>query len=122
MNVDVLRYAAFTADPASGNPAGGVPDAGQLTERDMLGIAARVGYSETAFITKSDNQLRRYTHALAEHEGELEGYNRLANRYQVLRDKLIRHLPTDPFETITPWEWGWFDVLSDYPGGSPIRA
>ena len=60
MNVDVLRYAAFTDDPASGNPAGVVPDAGQLTERDMLSIAAGVGYSETAFVTKSDHQLRRY--------------------------------------------------------------
>ena len=61
MTVEVLRYAAFADDPASGNPAGVVPDAAQLTERDMLGIAAGVGYSETAFITKSDHQLRRYT-------------------------------------------------------------
>jgi len=45
MNVDVLRYAAFTGDRARGNPAGVVPDAGQLTEQDMLGIAAEVGYS-----------------------------------------------------------------------------
>src|SRR5215470_4172785 len=58
MDVDVLRYAAFTDDPASGNPAGVVPDAGQLTERDMLGIAAGVGYSETAFVTGSDQQRR----------------------------------------------------------------
>jgi hypothetical protein len=61
MDVDVLRYAAFTDDPASGNPAGIVPDAGQLTEQDMLGIAAEVGYSETAFITGSDPRRRRYT-------------------------------------------------------------
>jgi PhzF family phenazine biosynthesis protein len=61
MTVEVLRYAAFTDDPANGNPAGVVPDAGQLTERDMLGIAAGVGYSETAFVTGSDHQLRRYT-------------------------------------------------------------
>ena len=52
MNVDVLRYAAFTDDPTSGNPAGVVVDAGQLTEQEMLGIAAGVGYSETAFITE----------------------------------------------------------------------
>jgi predicted PhzF superfamily epimerase YddE/YHI9 len=31
-NVDVLPYAAFTDDPASGNPAGVVVDAGQLTD------------------------------------------------------------------------------------------
>jgi PhzF family phenazine biosynthesis protein len=61
MNVEVLRYAAFTDDPASGNPAGVVVDAGQLTEQDMLDIAAGVGYSETAFVTESDPQRRRYT-------------------------------------------------------------
>ena len=61
MDVEVLRYAAFTDDPASGNPAGVVVDAGQLTEQDMLGIAAEVGYSETAFVTGSDLQRRRYT-------------------------------------------------------------
>ena len=61
MNVDVLRYAAFTSDPASGNPAGVVPDAEQLTEQDMLGIAAEVGYSETAFVIASDPPRGRYT-------------------------------------------------------------
>ena len=61
MNVDVLRYAAFTDNPASGNPAGVVVDAGQLTEPDMLGIAAEVGYSETAFVTGADPQRGRYT-------------------------------------------------------------
>ena len=61
MNVDVLRYAAFTDNPASGNPAGVVVDAGQLTEPDMLGIAAEVGYSETAFVTGADPHRGRYT-------------------------------------------------------------
>jgi hypothetical protein len=40
MNVDVRRYASFTNDPTSGNPVGVVVNAGQLTEQDMLGIAA----------------------------------------------------------------------------------
>lgn len=47
----VLRYAAFTRDPAGGNPAGVVPDAAGLREEEMLSIAAEVGYSETAFLT-----------------------------------------------------------------------
>jgi PhzF family phenazine biosynthesis protein len=46
----VLRYAAFTDDPAGGNPAGVVLDAGGLSDDDMLAIAAEVGYSETAFL------------------------------------------------------------------------
>ncbi|GAA0807555.1 PhzF family phenazine biosynthesis protein [Spirilliplanes yamanashiensis] len=48
---EVLRYAAFTTDPAGGNPAGVVLDAAGLDDAAMLAIAARVGYSETAFLT-----------------------------------------------------------------------
>ncbi|KKJ95844.1 PhzF family phenazine biosynthesis protein [Micromonospora sp. HK10] len=48
---EVLRYAAFTTDPAAGNPAGVVLDSGGLTDPQMQAIAADVGYSETAFLT-----------------------------------------------------------------------
>lgn len=47
----IERYAAFSDDPAGGNPAGVVLDAGPLTDSDMQRIAAQVGYSETAFVT-----------------------------------------------------------------------
>ncbi len=47
---DVLRYSAFTTDPAGGNPAGVVLDATGLDEAAMLAVAAEVGYSETAFV------------------------------------------------------------------------
>jgi PhzF family phenazine biosynthesis protein len=56
----VLRYAAFTTDPAGGNPAGIVLDAAGMADADMLGVAADVGYSETAFVTESDDESRRY--------------------------------------------------------------
>ncbi|MEI8411379.1 MULTISPECIES: PhzF family phenazine biosynthesis protein [unclassified Kribbella] len=48
---EVLRYAAFTTDPAGGNPAGVVLDASSLDDEAMQAIAADVGYSETAFVT-----------------------------------------------------------------------
>ncbi|MFC8126370.1 PhzF family phenazine biosynthesis protein [Streptomyces sp. NPDC057302] len=48
---DVLRYTAFSTDPAGGNPAGIVLDAAGLDDAVMLGIAAEVGYSESAFLT-----------------------------------------------------------------------
>ena len=51
---DVLRYSAFTTDPAGGNPAGVVLDARGLDEAAMLRIAAEVGYSETAFLVPTD--------------------------------------------------------------------
>lgn len=52
--MDLLRYAAFTADPAAGNPAGVVLDAAGLTDAQMLAAAAEVGYSETAFLVGRD--------------------------------------------------------------------
>lgn len=48
---DVLRYTAFSHDPEGGNPAGVVLDATGLDDTAMLGIAADLGYSETAFLT-----------------------------------------------------------------------
>jgi len=65
---DVLRYAAFTEDPAGGNPAGVVLDARSLDETAMRKIAADVGYSETAFITgaEGDATTIRYFSPLAE--------------------------------------------------------
>ncbi|RPK85663.1 PhzF family phenazine biosynthesis isomerase [Streptomyces sp. ADI98-10] len=48
---EVLRYTAFSADPAGGNPAGVVLDASGLDEERMLAVAAEVGYSESAFLT-----------------------------------------------------------------------
>ncbi|MDX3575534.1 MULTISPECIES: PhzF family phenazine biosynthesis isomerase [unclassified Streptomyces] len=52
--MEVLRYVAFSADPAGGNPAGVVLDATGIDEKTMLATAAEVGYSETAFAVPSD--------------------------------------------------------------------
>ncbi|GGT11152.1 oxidoreductase [Streptomyces toxytricini] len=51
MTTEVLRYTAFSDDPAGGNPAGVVLDASGLDDSAMLRIAAELGYSETAFLT-----------------------------------------------------------------------
>jgi PhzF family phenazine biosynthesis protein len=50
--MDVLRYAAFTDTPDGGNPAGVVLDAADVTDARMLALAAEIGYSETAFLTR----------------------------------------------------------------------
>jgi PhzF family phenazine biosynthesis protein len=46
----ILRYAAFTDGGSGGNPAGVVLDADDLDDATRLAVAARVGYSETAFV------------------------------------------------------------------------
>jgi PhzF family phenazine biosynthesis protein len=45
-----LRYAAFTTDPTTGNPAGVVLNASGWTDDDMQKTATEIGYSETAFV------------------------------------------------------------------------
>jgi PhzF family phenazine biosynthesis protein len=64
----ILRYAAFTTDPATGNPAGVVLDAEGLTDDEMQRIATEVGYSETAFaVPVGDRRFAvRYFSPLAE--------------------------------------------------------
>jgi PhzF family phenazine biosynthesis protein len=59
-----LRYSAFSADPAGGNPAGVVLDASGMDEAGMLAVAADLGYSETAFLFPGD--VIRYFSPLAE--------------------------------------------------------
>ena len=56
---EVLRYAAFTQDGAGGNPAGVVLHAEGLDDAGRLAVAARVGYSETAFV-EADAREGRY--------------------------------------------------------------
>ena len=46
----------FTANGEGGNPAGVVLDADALSEHDMLQIAARIGLSETAFVSQSKTE------------------------------------------------------------------
>lgn len=66
--MNIMRYAAFTADPAGGNPAGVVLDATSLDDDTMLRIAAEVGFSETAFaVPRADGSFRvRYFSPLIE--------------------------------------------------------
>jgi PhzF family phenazine biosynthesis protein len=67
--LQILRYAAFSSDPAGGNPAGVVLDARALTSVQMQKIAADIGYSETAFLLPNSDPAApsiRYFSPLAE--------------------------------------------------------
>src|SRR5512133_4231034 len=57
---ELLRYAAFTMDGQGGNPAGVVLDASGLDAAKMQGIAADVGYSETAFLVRRQGEPNGY--------------------------------------------------------------
>ena len=59
MSGEVLRYAAFPAGDAGGNPAGVVLDARGMTDEEMLAVAAEVGFSETAFLFPTNSSAER---------------------------------------------------------------
>jgi PhzF family phenazine biosynthesis protein len=50
----LTRWAAFSADPDGGNPAGVVLDARGLDDAEMQATALAVGYAETAFVVGPD--------------------------------------------------------------------
>jgi PhzF family phenazine biosynthesis protein len=53
--MEIMRYVAFSEDPAGGNPAGVVLDSAGIDDESMLGIAAQVGFSETAFLSPRED-------------------------------------------------------------------
>ncbi|ALS98718.1 PhzF family phenazine biosynthesis protein [Lacimicrobium alkaliphilum] len=55
MKVKVAIVDAFVDGDKGGNPAGVVLDADQLSGKQKLEIASKVGLSETAFVSKSDS-------------------------------------------------------------------
>ncbi|WP_431221280.1 PhzF family phenazine biosynthesis protein [Leifsonia xyli] len=61
MFMEILRFRAFTLpnNARSGNPAGVVLDADRLSDADMLGIAADLGFSETAFLSEVTSESAR---------------------------------------------------------------
>lgn len=54
MEINAYRLSSFAETPMGGNPAGVVLNAEHLTEKQMQTVAAQIGYSETAFVCKSD--------------------------------------------------------------------
>lgn len=53
--MEILHYTAFTSDPTGGNKAGVVLDARTLDSGQMQAIATRLGYSESAFLTRRED-------------------------------------------------------------------
>ena len=62
--IKLFQVNAFTSDSQGGNPAGVVLSADSLSERQMQAIAAKAGFSETAFVLGSslaDQRVRFFT-------------------------------------------------------------
>ena len=54
MKINIKLIKAFTRDRDNGNPAGVVLDADSLSEKNMLKISSDLGFSESAFVMRSE--------------------------------------------------------------------
>ncbi|MFY7752092.1 MAG: PhzF family phenazine biosynthesis protein, partial [Exiguobacterium acetylicum] len=76
--IETLHYDVFTTTPGSGNPAGVVLDADQLTESEMQRIARTNGFTETTFVLSSDQADYRMRYFAPEREMDLCGHGTIA--------------------------------------------
>lgn len=123
----IQRWAAFTNDPAGGNPAGVVLEADGLGPAEMQRIAAQVGYAETAFVTgEGRGRGIRYFSPIA--EVPFCGHATIASAVAIsaeLGDGVLSFAtPVGPIDIVTRDEGGvrtaaftsvepWTDVLPD---------
>ncbi|MGH1564178.1 PhzF family phenazine biosynthesis protein [Mumia sp. DW29H23] len=104
---DVLRYTAFSDDPAGGNPAGVVLDAAGLSDTEMLATAAEIGYSETAFLVARDGEDRSYDVRYFAPEAEVPfcGHATVASGVALAErlgtGPLVLHTPVGPVDVDT---------------------
>lgn len=85
-----LLVDAFTDEAYAGNPAGVVPEAGELDAGQMQAIAAELGASETAFVmdsAKGDHRLRYFTPST---EVDLCGHATIASLVHLSNEGAIR--------------------------------
>jgi PhzF family phenazine biosynthesis protein len=75
---NIKQVNAFTADGKNGNPAGVVLDADELSEEQMLAITARAGFSETAFVSASEQATYKVRFFTPTEEVDLCGHATIA--------------------------------------------
>ncbi|HSH03399.1 MAG TPA: PhzF family phenazine biosynthesis protein [Anaerolineae bacterium] len=76
---ELYRLAAFTEDPAGGNPAGVWVGEVLPTEAEMQRVAAEVGYSETAFVAPMVGEARTVRYFSPEMEVPFCGHATIAS-------------------------------------------
>lgn len=85
MELQIHLVKAFTQDKTQGNPAGVILDANGLTDEQMMGVSAELGFSESAFVqhsNKADFKIRFFTPT---QEVDLCGHATIATFYTLFK-------------------------------------
>ncbi len=91
MEAIIYQVDAFTDKPFGGNPAGVVPDAKKLSEKDMQKIANEMNLSETAFVKKLEEDCFEVRFFTPKCEVDLCGHATIATFYVLGKKGYIRH-------------------------------
>ncbi|HYD35747.1 MAG TPA: PhzF family phenazine biosynthesis isomerase [Vitreimonas sp.] len=89
MSLTVKLVKAFTRNQAEGNPAGVVLDANSLTDEQMLEISAQLGFSESAFVQKSDQADFKVRFFTPTQEVDLCGHATIATFHALVEANVI---------------------------------
>ncbi len=89
MNIKVFLVNSFAKTAEGGNPAGVVLDADDLQADDMKKIAKIIGYSETAFVSKSDVADFKVRFFTPEEEVDLCGHATIATFHTMAEQERI---------------------------------
>ena len=89
MKINVYTLSSFAKSIEGGNPAGVVLNADDLSESDMKKIAKIIGFSETAFVMKSDIADFKVRFFTPTEEVDLCGHATIATFYTLLRQGCI---------------------------------
>jgi PhzF family phenazine biosynthesis protein len=96
---EVYSLSAFTKDNQGGNPAGAVLETVGLSESDMRDIAGKLGYSETAFVFKSDIADFKIRYFTPNEEVDVCGHATIATFSLMQRKGLVNQGTTYQIET-----------------------
>ncbi|WP_442599865.1 PhzF family phenazine biosynthesis protein [Neobacillus sp. D3-1R] len=87
---DVYELSAFTMNCRGGNPAGVVLETNGLTDIEMLEIAKKVGFSETAFVFPSSQADYRIRYFTPNEEVDICGHATIATFSLLLQKTLVQ--------------------------------
>jgi len=89
VQIPIKLVKAFTTDKSQGNPAGVILDADSMNEQQMLGIAAELGFSESAFVQPSNQADFRVRFFSIKEEVDFCGHATIATFHTLLEQGKI---------------------------------
>lgn len=80
---------AFTKDPTQGNPAGVILQADSLSVEQMIRVSAQLGFSESAFVQKSEKADYRIRFCTPTQEVDLCGHATIATFHALMEEGIV---------------------------------